>query len=151
MHSLLESPCRTCDSDQLVHMPLSNFPCKCSLDHDCFLLVVTAGQRGFLSLAAVIKPAALGAPGLLAAIQHCIGDENGLVLDRASSQLAAARRERRDNLKSLRAESEKWARQIFTQKASENSQVRCTGMLLNFQLLGPETITANRWQQSWRG
>ena len=100
--------------------PLQSVACHASQTPG---LPICAGVRDLASLKAVLQPAAAGAPELLAAIRHCIGREDARVQDRSSDRLMAVRQQRRANLDKLQSQSQEWARLLFAQKASENSQV----------------------------
>ena len=65
-------------------------------------------------------------PDLAASIYQCIHRKDGRVLDEASEKLGAIRRQRQENLKSLRLAMEDWARSMHRKGAAERSQVLCT-------------------------
>ncbi len=62
-------------------------------------------------------------PDLAASIYQCIHRKDGRVLDEASEKLGAIRRQRQENLKSLRLAMEDWARSMHRKGAAERSQV----------------------------
>ena len=64
-------------------------------------------------------------PDLAAGIYQCIHRKHGRVLDEASEKLGATRRQRQENLKSLRLATEDWARAMHRKGAAERSQVLC--------------------------
>ena len=76
-------------------------------------------------------------PDLAASIYQCIHRKDGRVLDEASEKLGAIRRQRQENLKSLRLAMEDWARSMHRKGAAERSQVLCTPKPGNNQSIGP--------------
>ncbi len=59
----------------------------------------------------------------LAPLPHCLQPQEGRILDEASPALAEARAARRQNRAELRAEMDRWARQLHAQGVSERAQV----------------------------
>ncbi|KAL4458289.1 hypothetical protein ABPG75_013154 [Micractinium tetrahymenae] len=62
-------------------------------------------------------------PQLQQAIEQCIQPQEGRILDEASPALTEVRAARRQNRAELRAEMDRWARQLHAQGVSERAQV----------------------------
>ncbi|KAL3147779.1 hypothetical protein ABBQ32_002512 [Trebouxia sp. C0010 RCD-2024] len=82
-----------------------------------------AGGQGarFPALQHLGRGIKLALPRLRQSIRHCV--EGGRVLDRASARLGRVRRQRQDNMQSLRNSMNEWARNLASQNVSEEALV----------------------------